>query len=232
MKIAVLGTGTVGRTIAGKLESLGHDVMMGTRDPKTTLARDKPDGFGRPPLKEWMTAHGSVRLGTYAEATAHGELLVNATHGIGSLEALAAAGKENINDKVLLDISNPLDLSNGFPPTLTISNTDSLGEQIQRAYPKAKVVKSLNTLSAFLMVAPALLPEAHNLFISGNDEGAKNKVKALLYSFGWKEADLIDLGDITTARGTEQWLPLWARLMGALKSERFNLRIVKGSVPQ
>ncbi|MGE0772665.1 MAG: NADPH-dependent F420 reductase [Cyclobacteriaceae bacterium] len=228
MKIGVFGSGMVGQTMTEKLASLGHDVMVGTRDPKATLAKDQPDGMGRPGFKLWHQENPKVKVGTFAEAAAHGEMLVNATNGGGALVALESAGEQNLNDKVLLDISNPLDFSKGFPPFLTICNTDSLGEQIQKRFPKLKVVKSLNTMNALLMVNPGLLKEDHTVFMSGNEVDAKAKVRGLLESFGWKAANMIDVGNITTARGTEQLLPIWVRLYGALQSPMFNFKIVRG----
>ncbi|HRH36967.1 MAG TPA: NAD(P)-binding domain-containing protein [Flavobacteriales bacterium] len=232
MKIGVFGTGVVGQTIAEKLESLGHEVMLGTRDVKASLAREGKDGFGRPPLKDWHAQHQKIKVGTFAEAAAHGAMLVNATNGGGALEAMKQAGEKNLNGKVMLDISNPLDFSKGFPPFLSVSNTDSLAEQIQRAVPQLKVVKSLNTLTAHLMVAPRMLPEDHNIFLSGNDAGAKDAVRELLRSFGWKDSEMLDLGDITSARGAEQILPIWVRLYGALQNPMFNFKIVMGSAPK
>jgi predicted dinucleotide-binding enzyme len=169
-----------------------------------------------------------IKLGTFKEAAAYGTLIVNATNGNGTLAALESAGKENLAQKVILDISNPLDFSKGMPPSLFISNTDSLAEQIQIAFPDAKVVKSLNTLNAYLMVNPGLLPGDHNVFLNGNDLEAKKQIRELLLSFGWKSDNIIDLGDITTARGTEQWLPLWSRLWMATNNPMFNLKIVFG----
>ena len=227
MKIAVLGTGVVGQTIAEKLAELGHDVFIGSRSAEDALARTGPDNFGRPPFIEWHEKHPTIKLGTYKEAAAFGEFIVNATNGAGTLPALELAGKRNLAQKIMIDISNPLDFSKGMPPSLLVCNTDSLGEQIQRAYPETKVVKTLNTLNAYLMVNPALLKEEHHIFLSGNDEGAKNKVKELLNAFGWKYENVIDLGDITTARGTEQLLPIWVRLWTALQSPMFNFKIVR-----
>lgn len=231
MKIGVFGTGVVGQTIAEKLESLGHEVMLGTRDVKASLERADKDSFGRPPLKDWLAQHPKVKLTTHAEAAQHGQLLVNATNGGGTLEVMKQAGEKNLNGKVMLDISNPLDFSKGMPPTLFVCNTDSLAEQIQRTYPQLKVVKGLNTLNAYLMVAPRMLPEAHSIFLSGNDGDAKNEVRGILRSFGWNDAEVIDLGDITTARGTEQLLPIWVRLWGALQNPMFNFKIVMGPKP-
>lgn len=226
MKIGILGTGIVGQIIAEKLSQLGHQVMIGTRNKEKTLAKKEMDNFGRPPFSEWLKNNSNVQVGTYSEAASLGEFLVNATSGVGSIDALKMAGENNLANKVLLDISNPLDFSKGMPPSLTICNTDSLGEQIQRAFPKTKVVKSLNTLNAYVMVKPSALPESTNVFLNGNDLNAKDEVKKLLTSFGWDEKDIIDMGDITTARGTEQLLPIWIRLWGALQTPMFNFKIV------
>lgn len=229
MKIAVLGTGAVGQTLSAKLAELGHEVMMGTRNVADALARKTPDAFGRPSLGVWHKEHPGVRIGTYNEAAAHGELIINATNGAGTMQALELAGRDNLKNKVLLDISNPLDFSRGMPPSLLICNTDSLGEQIQRAYPDARVVKGLNTMTAAVMIQPALLPEDHHVFLNGNDAGAKKTVSGILQSFGWKEKNIIDMGDISTARGTEQLLPIWVRLWGVLKTPMFNFKIVMGA---
>ncbi len=228
MKIGILGTGMVGQTIAEKLVQLGHNVMMGTRDKKATLTKTGKDNFRRPAFGEWIKNNSQVHLGTYSEAASFGELLVNATSGMGALDALKAAGENNLANKVLLDISNPLDFSKGMPPTLTVCNTDSLGEQIQRAFPKTKVVKSLNTLNASVMVNPSMLQESTNIFLNGNESNAKTEVKKLLTSFGWNEKDIIDMGDISTARGTEQILPIWIRLMNTFQTPFFNFKIVMG----
>lgn len=224
--IGVFGTGTVGQAIAAKLSELGHDVCIGTRDPEATLARNDNDMYGGPPFRVWHEAHAGVRLGTLSEAAAHGDLLVNATSGAGSIAALTAAGAQNLAGKVLLDIANPLDFSRGMPPTLSVCNTDSLGEQIQRTFPDARVVKALNTMNAWLMVEPRRLADgAHTVFMSGNDAAAKATVAELLRSFGWQ--DVLDLGDITSARGTEMVLPIWLRVFGALQNPMFSLRVVR-----
>ncbi|MEH1056710.1 NAD(P)-binding domain-containing protein [Micromonospora sp. CPCC 206171] len=226
MKIAVLGTGMVGQALAGRLAQLGHEVTVGTRDVAATLARTDPDGMGNPPYSRWAQAHPRVDLATFADAVAGAELVVNATSGAVSLDALAAAGAEHLAGKVLLDISNPLDFSRGFPPSLFVSDTDSLGERIQAAYPELKVVKGLNTLTAELMVDPkALAGGEHTVFVAGNDAGAKRTVTGLLEGFG--HTDVIDLGDITGARGAEMLLPVWLRLMGTLNTPRFQFKIVR-----
>jgi 8-hydroxy-5-deazaflavin:NADPH oxidoreductase len=226
VRFAVLGTGVVGKTIAARLAGLGHEVVIGTREPAETMSRTEPDRYGNPPFSAWQEEHPEVRLGTFAESAAHGEMVVNATAGGVSLEALELAGEDNLNGKILIDIANPLDFSKGMPPTLSVSNTDSLGEQIQRRFPEAKVVKTLHTVNAFLMVDPAQLAATdHTVFVGGDDVEAKAAVTDLLRSFGW--TDIIDLGDITTARGTEMLLPIWVRLFGALQKPIFNFKIVR-----
>lgn len=213
MQVAVLGTGMVGRAIAPRLAELGHVVRLGTRDPASTRARDG-----------WTDLPG-VPLVTFAEATAGADLVVHAGSGTAALELLEQAG--DLAGTVLLDISNPLDFSAGFPPTLAVKDTDSLAEQLQRALPDTRVVKSLNTLTADLMVHPERLPEPTSVFVSGDDAEAKRLVTDLLTELGHR--DVIDLGGIETARGAEMWLPLWLRLMGALGTAEFNLKIVRRS---
>lgn len=226
MKIAVLGTGMVGQALAGRLAELGHEVTVGTRDVDATLARSEPDAMGNPPYRVWAQQHSHVRLATFAEAAADAELIVNATSGAASIPALTAAGEANLAGKVVLDTANPLDHSTGFPPTLFVKDTDSLAERIQREFPQARVVKALNTMNAHLMVDPRRLAGGdHTVFVSGNDSEAKKTVTDLLEAFG--HTDVIDLGDITTARGTEQLLPVWIRLMGTLNTPYFNFKIVR-----
>lgn len=215
MKIGVLGTGMVGKAIGTKLVQLGHSVKMGSR----TVNNEKAAG--------WVKASGpNASQGTFADAAAFGELVFNCTSGIASLEVLKLAGASNLSGKVLMDISNPLDFSKGMPPTLSVCNADSLGEQIQRAFPAVKVVKTLNTMNCNIMVNPSLVPGNHDVFVCGNDAGAKSKVTEILKNwFGWKS--VIDLGDITSARGVEMVLPIWIRLMGALQTPNFNFKIVR-----
>jgi len=227
MRIGVLGTGMVGRTLAGRLAELDHDVVVGTRDVGQTLARSDPDAMGNPPYAEWQEGNPAVRLKTFAEAAAHGELIVNATSGMGALSALEAAGASNLGGKVLIDVANALDFSAGFPPFLSVANTDSLGEQIQRAFPDARVVKTLNTMNTYVMIEPSRVPGRHNVFLGGEDAAAKQTVRALLGEFGWPEEAIIDLGGIQAARGTEMYLPLWLSLMGALGTGDFNIQVVK-----
>ena len=225
MKIAVLGTGTVGRTLAARLAELGHDLTIGTRDPQATASRAGPDATGAAPFAAWAAGNPGIALGTFADAADGAELIVNATHGAASLEVLARAGTGNLAGKIILDVANPLDFSSGPPPTLLVKDTDSLGEQIQRAHPPPRALKSRNTLNASLMAHPDRLAEPGTVFVSGNDGAAKETVAGILREFGHR--DVIDLGDIPTARGTEMLMPLWLRLWGALGTSGFNFKIVR-----
>lgn len=211
MKIGMLGTGAVGQTVGAKLVAMGHDVMMGAR----AADNEKVLGFAE---------RTGGRAGTFADAAAHGEMVINGTRGDTSLVMLSGLSTE-LAGKLLLDVSNPLDFSQGFPPTLSVSNTDSLAEQIQRALPKTMVVKSLNTVNCAVMVDPARVPGRHTVFVSGNDQHAKGQVMDFLRSLGWQS--IVDLGDITSARAAEQILPLWVRLLGVLGTADFNIAVMK-----
>jgi hypothetical protein len=214
VKVAILGTGMVGATLGSKLVQLGHEVKMGSRSANNENA------------VHWAEQNGShASQGTFADAASFGEVVFNCTTGTASLAALRAAGASNLNAKVLIDVANPLDFSKGMPPTLAVCNTDSLGEQIQRAFPNVKVVKALNTMNCKVMVEPSLIAGDHNVFVCGNDAQAKERVKEILQSFGWKS--IIDLGDISAARGTEMVLPIWLRLMGLFQSPNFNFKIAR-----
>ena len=221
MKIGILGTGMAGSTIGTKLIQGGHQVMMGSR----TAGNEK--------AVEWVRSAGqNASQGTFADAARFGELLFNCTAGMGSIEALNQAGKENLSGKLLIDIANAIDFSSGMPPSLSVCNTDSLGEQIQRAFPDVKVVKAMNTMNCLVMVNPAAVAGDHNVFVSGNDAGAKAQVAELLTDcFGWKKESIIDLGDITAARGTEMLLPLWMRMWSLFQNPCFNFHIVVGPKP-
>lgn len=215
MKIAVFGTGDVGQAIGAKLVSLGHEVMLGSR----TATNEK--------AKAWVEKTGAkASTGTYADAAKFGELVFNCTLGNGTIEALKMAGPGALDGKIVVDLSNPLDFSKGMPPSLFIGNTDSLGEAVQREFPKARVVKTLNTMWNGLMVNPRMLPDTHVNYLCGNDAAAKAEVKQLLLTFGWKDEELLDLGDITNARATEAVLPIWLRVWGATKNGAFNFKIV------
>jgi len=213
MKFAVLGTGMVGEALAGKLAALGHEVKLGSRAESAAKAAAWAAQAGR-----------QASSGSYAQAAAFGEIVINALQGVATLPVLGDL-KNELAGKVLIDIANPLDFSKGFPPTLFISNDRSLAEEIQKLLPQTQVVKALNTVHAPVMVNPALVPGEHDIFVSGNDGAAKARVVELLRSFGWKAP--IDLGDLSTARGTEQLLPLWLRLYGAFGTGMFNLRVVR-----
>lgn len=226
MKISVLGTGSVGQSLAGRLSAIGHDVVMGTRDVAASLARTTPDSWGNPAIGSWVAANPQIKLVTYAEAAAFSAgIIVHAMNGHAAVESLRQAGEANLAGKILIDISNPLDFSNGFPPSLFMSNTDSLGEQIQAAFPSLKVVKSLNTMSNPVMINPSVVPGDHTVFVNGNDGGAKETVKELLKSFGWEDRNIFDLGDITASRGVEMILPLWVRIYGKIQTPYFNFNI-------
>ena len=204
MRIGVLGTGTVGRTLGGKLVELGHEVRMGSRQA------------GNENAVEWMAGAGDgASEGTFADAAEFGEL-----------EALGMAGAENLAGKVVIDVSNALEFGEG-PPVVGVAPDDSLGERIQAAFPDAKVVKALNTMNASIMVAPGSLGESTNAFVCGNDDAAKARVIELLETFGWLSGDIVDLGDISAARGAELYVALWVRLMGALGTPAFNIRLVR-----
>ncbi len=211
MRITVVGTGAVGRTRGTGLAALGHDVVIATRDPEGT--RGRPEWDGRlPPLVPMPGAADDAVL------------VVNATAGTASLEALRAVG--DLAGKVVLDVSNPLDFSAGFPPTLAVKDTDSLAEQLQRGLPGARVVKALNTMTAGGMLEPGLVGNGDTtVFVAGDDEEAKGVVTGLLEAAGWR--DVLDLGPLEAARGLEMWLPLWLRIMGALGTASFNLKIVR-----
>ncbi len=226
MRIAVLGTGMVGQAIAGRCAELGHDVTVGTRDVAAATSRRDPDGMGNPGFGDWSATQPEVAIATFSDAAAGAELIVNATSGGASLAALGEAGAENLANKVLLDVANPLDFSAGMPPTLSVKDTDSLAEQIQRAFPAARVVKSLNTMNATVMVHPELVAGGHHTtFVAGDDSEAKATVISLLSDLGHR--DILDLGDITAARGTEMLLPLWLRLFGTLGTPAFQFAVVR-----
>ena len=214
MRFGVLGTGIVGQTLATGFTELGHDVMMGSRTADNREA------------EAWRRRAGSsARIGTFRDAAAFGEVLVNCTQGAVSPDVFRSIEPTDLVDKVLIDVANPLDLSDGKPPRLTICNTDSLGERLQRELPMMKVVKALNTCNCRVMVDPQRVKGDHDVFVCGNDDAAKATVKGLLHDFGWKT--VVDLGDITAARATEQLMPIWLRLYGLYGSADFNFKIVR-----
>jgi predicted dinucleotide-binding enzyme len=214
MNIGIFGTGIVGQTIGNRLIELGHNVMMGSR------SADNQTG------KAWAKAASRLAsFGVYGDVAKFGEILFNCTAGTGSLSALEFAKAVDLNNKILIDVANPLDYSRGGPPTLTVCNTDSLGEQIQRHHPLLKVVKALNTMNVDVMVHPERVRGTHDVFICGNDAVAKGTVTKLLTELGWES--IIDLGDITNARGMEMALPLWISLQRKLGTNIFNFKVSK-----
>jgi predicted dinucleotide-binding enzyme len=217
MKIAVLGTGVVGETIGSKLIQLGHEVKMGSR----STSNEK--GLA------WADKNGATAsLGTFNDAAAFGDLIFNCTKGMEAISILKSIDAQNLNSKILLDLTNPLDFSNGMPPSLSVCNTSSLGEEIQHNFPDTHVVKTLNTMWCGLMVNPGMIGNGDHInFISGNDASSKEKVKTILKEFGWKDENIMDLGDITAARGTEMYLPLWLRIYTTTQNGAFNLKFVR-----
>jgi predicted dinucleotide-binding enzyme len=215
MRIAVLGTGTVGRVLSARLAELGHTVTLGTRDPEATRAR--------PEVEEVP----GVALATFADAVADVDVVVVALGGAVALDVLGSLGPERLAGTVLVDVTNPLDFSAGFPPTLSVKDTDSLGEQVQRLLPDTKVVKTLNTMNAAVMAHPERVGGGdHTVFLSGDNPTAKAVVEGLLLEMG--HSDVLDLGGIETARGVEMYLPLWLRVMGALGTADFQVKVVRG----
>jgi 8-hydroxy-5-deazaflavin:NADPH oxidoreductase len=216
MRIGIIGSGNVGRTIADGALGAGHEVRLGARTP------------GKPEVREWLEgAADGATVGTIGEAAEFGELLVNATDGDGSLDALQAAGAENLAGKTLLDIANAGSFDEEHNFVLTYANDDSLAEEIQRAFPDLKVVKALNTMHRLLMTNPGALPAPTTALVCGNDEQAKAEVLGLLRDLGWKPENVIDLGDLTAARATEMFVSLWVRLNSALDRQLFGVAVVR-----
>ncbi len=213
MRIAIIGTGVAGRTLALGLQRVGHDVVVGTRDPAKTGSREDWAGVDLPLRPLQLVA-------------ADADLVVNATNGMASVAALGEVGSDHLAGKVILDVANPLDFSQGFPPTLSIKDTDSLAEQIQRAFPESRVVKSLNTVNAAVMVDPAALGDGDTtIFAAADDVEARQLVVSVLRELGWR--DVVELDGLSNARGLEMWMPLWVRLMGALGTAEFNMKLVR-----
>lgn len=224
MKIAILGTGMVGRAHAKKLSELGHEVIMGTRDVQKTLSLSSD--LTNIPFSQWHTENPKVKLVTFLEAALDGEIVIEALNGQAVVELLKSF-EESLANKILIDISNPLDFQEGVLPTLFVSNMDSLGEQIQNALPATKVVKAFNAMSANIQIDPnSYAGGDHHLFVCGNDNESKARVIELAKNwYGWR--NVIDLGDISTARGTEMLLPLWLRLWNVLGTTDFNFKVAK-----
>lgn len=225
MQVGVLGTGMVGRALSGKVAALGHETWVGTRDVPACFAQTEPARDGSGTFAQWHERNSGVQVVPFAEAAANAEVVLNATPGAVALDVLTMAGAANLEGKVLLDVSNPLDFSHGMPPSLFVCNTESLAERIQDAFPAARVVKSLNTVNAHVMVDPVSVAGGeHTMFVAGNDDEAKAVVTEILRGwFGWKH--VIDLGDLTGARAMEMYLPLWLRIMQAQRTPAFNIAV-------
>lgn len=226
-KIAVLGSKMVGQALSEKLVEVGHSVVIGTRNPEKTKASTETSQLDPVSFSEWYKNHSTIEVATFADATKSADIIINATGGVHTMSALGLAGAENIGDKVLINVALPLDMSQGFPPTLLMANTDSLGETIQREFPQAKVVETLNTVFKEQMVEPAIYGET-TMFISGEDEAAKNLViTEILQKFGWAESQILDLGGIVNARGTEMSMRLYFQLAAKLGTFEFSFVDVK-----
>lgn len=214
--VGVLGTGMVGSTIGSKMIQLGYSVKMGSR-----LASNEK-------ATAWAASNGSsASHGTFEDATQFGDVIFLCTKGDFTLDALKLSKASNFKGKVVVDISNPLDFSKGMPPSLIpqFTNTNSLGEEVQKMLPDAHVVKTLNIVNCEVMVHPGKSGGDPTMFMSGNDAQAKATVRGILNQFGW--TDIIDLGDITTARGLEMILPLWLRTWMATQNGHFGFKIVR-----
>jgi predicted dinucleotide-binding enzyme len=225
--IGILGTGVVAQTIAAKLNELGYQITMGTRDVTKTQALTERNQYGGPPFTEWHQQYKKIKLGTFADAAKFGEVVFNCIKGDAALEALKLLKADIIRNKVVVDISNPLDFSKGMPPSLVSqwTNTNSLGEEIQAAIPEANVVKALNIVNCEVMVNARKTGGDPTMFIAGNNPRAKEEVKKILIQFGW--TDIIDLGDISGARGMEMLLPIWLRVWAATQNGYFGFKIVR-----
>jgi len=221
MKIGIIGSGVVGQTLGKKLVELGHDVVLGTRDPQKLDEKKNMTGT----IREWLAqVKDKAKVVTFKEAAQHGELLINATHGQASVEALQMAGVDQVGPKVLIDTANELDFSKGMPPAVLASQERSVSGNIQKAFPNLKVVKTFNTMAAPIMVNPKMVKGGdHTIFMAGNDKDAKAKVAEILKSFGWK--DILDLGDIQAAHGPEMLMALWVALFVSLQNGMVAIKV-------
>ena len=213
-RVGVLGSGEVGRCLAAGFHGCGHDVMLGSRDP------------GKSELREWVAGAGAgIKVSTFSESARHGTLLVVAVLGNAAEAAIAAAGPENFSGKVVIDAMNPLDMS-AWPPTLSIDGEDSLGEQVQRALPDAKVVKAFNIIGNPYFVQPSFKEGRPTMLIAGNDEEAKQSVRDVLADFGWP--DVIDVGGIEASRELEAICSIWVKIGAARGSWDHGFKLLVG----
>lgn len=213
MRIGILGSGDVGRALGTGFGTTGHDVKIGTRHPT------------EPKLLEWQrTAGARASLGSFSEAAAFGELVVVATLGTATVEALQIAGKDHFRGKVVIDTTNPLTFSSDGPPTLFVGRTDSLGEQVQRALPDAHVVKAFNTVGNAHFFRPKFPGGPPDMLIAGNDAGAKRTVTGILTEFGW---GVVDIGGIDGARALEPICLAWVRSAMALGSWDLAFKLLR-----
>jgi 8-hydroxy-5-deazaflavin:NADPH oxidoreductase len=223
MKIGIIGSGVVAQTLGAKLVDLGEDVVLGTRDPKKLDEKRHMAST----LRQWLqSVQDRAKVATFQEAAVHGDLLINATVGDKSIEALKRAEADGVGAKILIDTANELDFSKGMPPRTLASQDNCLAEKIQAAFPDLRVVKALNTIGAPVMVDPKAVGGGdHTAFIAGNDKDAKVRVTELLRSFGW--SDVMDLGDVSAARGPEMYMAMWLRLWGATQTGMLNIKVVR-----
>lgn len=217
-QIGILGTGAVGRTIGTRLIELGYDVKMGSRTADN------------PKAGEWANTNSPrATQGTFADAASFGEIVFNCTKGEHSLSAVQLAGADHLANKILIDLANPLDFSNGMPPTLipSLVNTHSLGEAIQHALPDTRVVKTLNMVNCEVMVDASKCGGDATMLLAGNDAQALDESSAILNQFGW--TDLIRLGGIAHARGMEMMLPVWLSVYMSSGDGYIGFKIVRNA---
>ena len=214
-RVGVLGTGEVGRRLASGFRDRGHQVTIGSRDPET------------PELREWLSTDGTgIEAGTFAEAAAGRELLVMAVLGDAAEQVIADAGRESFAGKVVIDATNPLDFSGGFPPKLSTSGEDSLGERVQRSLPDAKIVKAFNLIGNPYFVDPSFSEGQPTMLIAGNDADAKRTVTDLLADFGW--SDVIDIGGIECSRELEAICIAWVKIGGVRGAWDHGFKVLVG----
>lgn len=227
MKVAVLGTGMVGKALSQKLHTMGHKVSIGTRSVEATVSKLAPMDADGLTYESWLSRHEGIQMRSFRDSITGAEIIISSLSGKHAVATLGALADE-IGDRVVIDTTNPLDFSHGAAPVLSVTGADSLSEQIQAALPRARVVKALNTVGFSVMVDPQAINDGnHILPICGNDEAAKAAVRLLLEQMGWRTGSLVDLGDLTNARGMEAYLLYWFRLMGKLGTSSFNIEIVR-----